>query len=74
MAVTGFQYSQPRTTVDVNADYQLRKNLSRHVNAQNLLNGPEVPLRYGPETPGYARRYQVTTYGVQLSPGLRGSF
>lgn len=72
--VNGFQYSQPRTTVDLNAEWQIRKNPGLYLSAQNIFNVPEVLLRYGPETPGYARRYQVTTYGVQLSAGLKGSF
>ncbi len=73
-AVNGYQYSEARTTLDVNADYQLRKNLSLYLNAQNVLNIPEVLLRYGPNTPGYARRYQITTYGVQLTLGVKGTF
>ena len=72
--VNGFQYSQPRTTVDLNAEWQVRKNIGLYLSAQNIFNVPEVLLRYGPGTPGYARRYQVTTYGVQLSAGLKGSF
>ena len=72
--VNGFQYSQPRTTVDLNAEWQARKNVSLYLSAQNIFNVPEVLLRYGPDTPGYARRYQVTTYGVQMSAGLKGSF
>lgn len=74
VGVDGFQYGEARTTVDLNADYQLRRNLSLYLNAQNVFNVPEVLLRYGPQTPGYARRYQVTTYGVQLSMGLKGTF
>ena len=73
-AVNGYQYSQPRTTVDLNAEWQVRKTISLFVSAQNIFNVPEVLLRYGPLTPGYARRYQVTTYGVQLSAGLKGTF
>ncbi len=73
-AVNGYQYSQPRTTVDLNAEWQVRKTISLFVSAQNIFNVPEVLLRYGPQTPGYARRYQVTTYGVQLSAGLKGTF
>ena len=50
----------------------LRPSVSLYVNAQNVFNVPEVLLRYGPETPGYARRYQITTSGVPLSLGLKG--
>ena len=73
-AVDGFQYSKPRTTLDLNVDYQIRKNFSCYLNAQNVFNVPEILLRYGPETPGYARQYQSTTYGVQLTMGIKGTF
>ena len=73
-AVNGFQYSKPRTTLDLNADYQITKNLSCYLNAQNVFNVPEILLRYGPETPAYDRQYQATTYGAQLSMGIKGTF
>jgi iron complex outermembrane recepter protein len=73
-AVNGFQYAKPRTTVDVNIDYQIRSNLFFYINAQNLFNVTEVLMRYGPETPAYARQYQATTYGVQLTMGIKGTF
>jgi iron complex outermembrane recepter protein len=73
-AVNGFQYSKPRTTLDLNVDFQIRRNLSWYFNAQNVLNVPEILLRYGPETPGYARQYQATTYGAQLTMGIKGTF
>ena len=72
--MNGFQYGEPRTTLDLNADYQLRKDLYLYLNVQNVFNTPEVLLRYGPDTPGYARRYQITTYGPQMTLGVRGSF
>jgi len=73
VGVNGFQYGEARTKLDVNLDYQVRKNLTFYVNAQNLFNVPEVLLRYGPETPNYARRSQSTTYGVQLTMGMKGT-
>ena len=72
--VNGFQYFQSRTTVDLNAEWQFRRKIAVFLSAQNVFNAPEVLLRYGPDTPGYARRYQVTTYGTQLNAGVRGSF
>lgn len=51
-AVNGFQFGEARTTADVNADYQIKRNLSLYLNAQNVFNVPEVLLRYGPDTPG----------------------
>jgi len=72
--VNGFQYGKPRTTLDLNVDVRIRPNLFWYFNAQNVFNVSEVLMRYGPETPGYARRYQVTTYGAQLSMGVKGTF
>jgi TonB-dependent receptor len=72
--VDGFQYSQARTTVDLSAERQVWRGIGVFVSAQNVFNVPEVLLRYGPQTPGYARRYQTTTYGTQLSLGIKGTF
>jgi TonB-dependent receptor len=74
VAVNGFQYSKPRTTLDLNLDYPILKNLSCYLSVQNVFNVPEILLRYGPETPGYAKQYQATTYGAQLTLGIKGTF
>jgi hypothetical protein len=49
--VSGFQYSQPRTTVDLNAEWQVRKNIGLYLSAQNIFNVPEVLLRTAPTLP-----------------------
>ncbi len=69
-----FEYSRARTRLDVNVDYQLRPNLFLYASGQNVTNVPEILLRYGSQTPAYARVSQVLTTGVQLSFGLKGSF
>ena len=42
--------------------------------ANNVLNEPQTLLRYGSETPAYARQYQEAEFGIQLAIGLRGTF
>lgn len=70
----GYEYYKERITLDVNATYQLTRRLSLAASVNNLLNEPQTLLRYGPETPAYARQFQETEYGIQLSLGLRGTF
>ncbi|MBL9189442.1 MAG: TonB-dependent receptor [Opitutaceae bacterium] len=70
----GYEYSKSRTRVDVNIDYQLRPNLYLYASGQNIFDVPETLLRFGPQTPGYARVTQVLTTGVQLTLGIKGTF
>ena len=70
----GYEYYKERITLDVNATYQLTRRLSLAASVNNLLNEPQTLLRYGPETPAYARQFQETEYGIQQSLGLRGTF
>ena len=69
-----YEYSKSRTRLDVNVDYQLRKDLFLYASAQNVFDVPETLLRFGSQTPGYARVSQVLTTGVQLTLGIKGSF
>ena len=63
-----------RTRLDLNVDYQLRSNFFLYASAQNIFDVPETLLRFGSQTPGYARGYQVLTTGVQLTLGVKGTF
>ena len=69
-----YEYSKSRTRLDINVDYQLRSNLFIYMSAQNVFDVPETLLRYGSQTPGYARVSQVLTTNVQLTLGIKGSF
>ncbi|MBL9209842.1 MAG: TonB-dependent receptor [Opitutaceae bacterium] len=73
-AVDGFEYSKARTTLDVNLEYDVTRSVSLYFNAQNIFNVPTVLLRYGDQTPEYARRYHITRYGAQLTLGVKGAF
>ncbi len=74
LGADAYEYVLGRSTLDLNIDVQLRRNLFLYFNSQNILNVPEILERYGSETPGYARRYQEMTHGVQLTLGLKGTF
>ena len=49
-------------------------NFFLYASAQNIFDVPETLLRFGSQTPGYARGYQVLTTGVQLTLGVKGTF
>jgi iron complex outermembrane recepter protein len=70
----GYEYYKARTTLDMNASYQLTRRLSLAASVNNLTNEPQTLLRYGPDTPAYARQYQEAEYGIQLAVGIRGTF
>lgn len=60
--------------LDLNLDYQLRKNVSLYLNGRNVFNVPPVTLRYGSQTPEYAKVGQTKNYGAIYSIGVKGSF
>jgi TonB-dependent receptor len=70
----GFEYIKARTTLDLNLAYQLSRRLSLVGSVNNVLNASETWLRYGSETPDYARQVRTTEYGVALAIGLKGVF
>ena len=74
LGADAYEYAKSRTRLDVNIDYQLRPSLFLYLSGQNVFDVPETLLRYGSETPGYARVSQVLTTGVQLTLGVKGSF
>jgi len=70
----GYDYIEARTVLDVNSSYQLTKKLSFVASATNIFNKPFRFLRYGDDTPGYAKLYAEQEYGIQMAIGLRGTF
>ena len=74
LGVDAYEYVKGRVTLDLNIDFQIRPDLFLYFNGQNILNVPEILLRYGSQTPAYARRYQEMTHGVQLTLGVKGTF
>ena len=69
-----YQYRDARTTLDVNLTYQVWKRHSLFINGRNVFNQHYNISRYGPETPGYAKRSSTNSYGVQWAFGIKGTF
>lgn len=72
--VGAYQYYAARTQLDLNGAYQLNKRFSLNASVSNALNVPQTLLRYGPETPAYARQNRESEYGIAMAVGLKGSF
>lgn len=67
-------YQEKRTTMDVNATYQFNRRLSLFVNGRNILNVNNLQLRYGSQTPGYAKIGITSRFGVAWTAGVKGTF
>lgn len=75
MSPTAFQYIKaPHPRLDINADYSLGKIGLVYLSVKNLFNVPTHAIRYGNETPDYAKPYQVTNSGVIFEVGFKGTF
>ena len=70
----GAQYVKARTTLDYNAAYQLFRRFSVNLSINNVRNAPTFFMRYGPQTPNYARVFQRREFGARVAIGLKGSF
>src|SRR5206468_3564327 len=70
----GYNYNGARTQLDLNLDYQFAKRLSVFLNARNVFDVRAEALRYGSQTPAYAKVILSAEYGVQLGAGVKGTF
>ena len=70
----GFIYYQQRDYIDINVEYQLRKNLSVFAVGRNITNVPQDFRQYSPQTPRYADYQFGEEFGVQFNFGIKGSF
>ncbi len=70
----GREFYTSRVNLDVNFEYRYSKRLTFFANARNLLNEPQTLVRYGDNTPDYARFYQQEEFGVQTSVGVKGTW
>lgn len=69
-----YSYMAPRLTMDVDAEYRFTRRLGVFLGARNITGEPFIEERYGPNTPGYARRFVRTDYGIAISLGVKGAF
>ena len=70
----GYEYVEPRTVLDLNGSLQLSKRFALVASVSNIFNRPQVFLRYGDQTPVYARQYGTQNFGAQLLLSVRGTF
>jgi iron complex outermembrane recepter protein len=70
----GFTYQERRLALDVNVEFQIRKETFLFLNAQNVFNEPYITQIYGSQTPDYAKRSFTNHNGVGLTLGIKGTF
>jgi len=69
-----YNFTGARTHLDLNVDYQFGRRMSFFINARNVFDARNVLLRYGSQTPDYAKVLSSAEYGVQLGAGIKGTF
>ncbi len=69
-----YNYTGSTTMLDLNADYQFRKQFALFISARNVFNLDRLRYAYGPETPEYARQNFTREYGTQYTLGMKGTF
>jgi hypothetical protein len=60
--------------LDLNVNFRLRPRLTAFANFNNVFGATDALLRYGDDTPAYARRTQDIDSGTLLTVGVKGSF
>lgn len=70
----GYQWDGERTTLDLNVDWRLTPRIGLFANARNALGTNPEALRYGGETPEYAKQFRVQEHGGQYSFGVKGTW
>jgi TonB-dependent receptor len=69
-----YNYTGATTMLDLNADYQFRKQFALFISARNVFNLDRLRYAYGPQTPEYAKQNFTREYGTQYTVGVKGSF
>ncbi|MSU50742.1 MAG: TonB-dependent receptor [Opitutus sp.] len=69
-----FLFEDRRTTLDLNTEFQWRKQMSLFANVQNVFNEPIITLIKGSATPRYAQRSLTSNSGTTITIGLKGTF
>lgn len=69
-----FDYSPPRTMVDLSAEYRIIKQASLFLSVRNLLQANNVYNRATATTPDFSERLVVQRTGALISVGIKGSF
>jgi outer membrane receptor protein involved in Fe transport len=69
-----YLFQEKRTTTDINLTYQFSHRISLFANGRNIFNVHYNLLRYGSQTPAYAKISSTNSYGVQWAFGVKGTF
>jgi len=69
-----FNYTGATTMLDLNVDYQFKKQLSFFISARNVFNIDRLRYAYGSATPDYAKQNFTREYGTQYTAGIKGTF
>ena len=69
-----FLYQEKRTTSDANFTFQITRWLQVFANGRNIFNVHYNLMRYGSQTPSYAKISSTNSYGVQWAFGVKGTF
>ena len=74
-ATNGFnEYSIPRTTLDLSAEYAFTRRITAFAGVRNVFNVPQTLERSNAVSPAYSRFYNREMFGVQISLGVKGTF
>jgi iron complex outermembrane recepter protein len=74
LGADSYQYDTRRTTLDLNADVRLSARLAMFASVRNVFGVNPVLLRYGSQTPDYAKQFRVNKHGAQYNCGIKGTF
>lgn len=69
-----FEYFDPVTKMDLSLSYQFSRRLSFIASLNNVFNQSTELVRYGSQTPAYARQNRTEEFGTGISVGIKGSF
>ncbi len=70
----GFEYFNPVTKMDLSVSYLFSRRLSFVGSMNNVFNQSTELMRYGSQTPFYARQARTEEFGAGISIGIKGSY
>lgn len=69
-----FEYFDPVTKMDLSLAFQLSRRISIVSSINNVFNQSTELVRYGSQTPRYARQNRTEEFGAGISLGIKGSY
>ncbi|MCD8482985.1 MAG: TonB-dependent receptor [Verrucomicrobia bacterium] len=68
------RYYDRRLTTDLNIEYRFARYLRVFLNGRNIFDEPTDQLRYGVDTPDYAKLERRERFGALWTVGVKGTF